>query len=78
MNAKFHLCLLLIILATITVQGAVKKNPMKILAKRGECRFEYWWRLNVIGILLSEFLNMTMQIKPQFGSHVTSVQIFSS
>lgn len=39
MNAKFHLCLLLIILATITVQGA--KNPMEILAKRGECRFEY-------------------------------------
>ena len=41
MNAKFRLCLLLVILGTITVQGAVtgnrKKNPMDFLAKRGEC-----------------------------------------
>ncbi|XP_078350877.1 small cysteine-rich protein 5-like [Oculina patagonica] len=31
MNAKFHVCLLLIILGTLTVQGAATKN----LAKRG-------------------------------------------
>ena len=44
MNAKFCLCLLLVTLGTITVQGAVTGNkmkyPMDFLSKRGECFFK--------------------------------------
>ncbi len=51
MNAKFHLCLLLIFLGTITVQGAVTKK--NFFAKRafgggfgggfgGECSWKWW------------------------------------
>ena len=61
MNAKFHLLVFLIILGTIT----------------GECSFKYWWRPNVGRMLLSEFLNMTIQIKLLFGSHVTVCKPFS-
>ena len=40
MDAKFHLCLWVILLGAITVQGArpemqEKKNPMHFLSKRG-------------------------------------------
>ena len=43
METKFHLCLLMIILGTIIVQGAVvenkQDNPMQLHAKRRECSF---------------------------------------
>ncbi len=44
MNAKFHLCMLLIILGAITVQGATtRKNGFA--KRRGECS---WKLMNLV------------------------------
>ena len=45
MDAKLYLCLMLIILGTFTVQGAIpnnnKKSPLKVFARgAGECFFD--------------------------------------
>ena len=46
MDAKFHLCLLLIMLGTMTVQGVHPGNPMHVAAKRQrECSCTLKWML---------------------------------
>ena len=63
METKFHLCLLMIILGTIIVQGAVvenqQKNPMHVYAKRGE--FFFYGDLSLLKCYF--FFTASMKIK---------------